>query len=134
MIKTFNCNNRPPKKDFLEYNNGTTLTETSGYLSKQKRVESILLAGERLMDYRREMYDYAPDDPETNEEIVVVRNPNFDMADASELHNDAVENLRRQDAIAKSKQKAILAKKQLDLESASKKKPKNDTDGVNGTD
>ena len=40
-----------------EFNSGKKLVETAGYIPAQKRIENLMLAGQRLVAYRMELYD-----------------------------------------------------------------------------
>lgn len=64
-----------------EVNDGKTTVDRAGYISAQKRIENIMYAGQRLVQSRREMFDFEGDkfDPSFNDPT---RNPNYDMADA----------------------------------------------------
>ena len=41
-----------------ETNSGITLVERAGYISAQVRIENLMLAGQRLVQARKEMYDF----------------------------------------------------------------------------
>nr|QJB20220.1 MAG: hypothetical protein [Microvirus sp.] len=73
-------------KDFpspLCANNGKIITETAGYISAQKRIENLMLAGQRLIASRNAMYDFQGEiDP--NAECDPTRRGEFDLADASQ--------------------------------------------------
>lgn len=76
-----------------EVNSGKTLVETAGYISAQKRIENMILAGQRLVDYRKQQFDFPDgkidefyDDP--------TRVANFDLADATQLQLEADANLK----------------------------------------
>ena len=61
--------------------------EQIGYVDVKKQVEAFIDAGRRLDNYRKELYDIAPNaTPEEEDEAVIdpTRNPNYDMADASQ--------------------------------------------------
>lgn len=78
--------NRSPLQG--EINSGELLVETAGYVSAQKRIESIMLAGQRLVEARREMFDYDADDDLEEDRYPVTRDPGFDLADASQITLD----------------------------------------------
>lgn len=64
-----------------EVNDGKTSVDRAGYISAQKRIENIMFAGQRLVQSRREMFDFEGDkfDPSFSDPT---RDPNYDMADA----------------------------------------------------
>lgn len=71
-----------------EINSGEILVEVAGYVSAQQRIEAIMLAGQRLVESRREMYDYDTDDDLEDDRYPVTRDPGFDLADASQIALD----------------------------------------------
>ena len=92
-----------------EINSGKTLVERAGYISAQKRIENMILAGQRLVDYRKSQFDFDGDKIDFDFDDPT-RNPNFDMADASQLKYQAEANLAESRARAK---KAELDKEAL---------------------
>jgi len=77
----------------------TEKVEKAGYLSTKQRVETMLLAGQRLMQSRREMYDFQQgEEPDDNFEDPT-RTQGFDMADATqialEIQNKAILQAKR---------------------------------------
>ena len=66
-----------------EVNSGIPIVETAGYIPAKIQIENMILAGQRLSDYRREMYDFGYDEPDDETFDDPTRHPNFDMADAS---------------------------------------------------
>ena len=78
-----------------EKNHGERLVETAGYIPAQVRIENMMLAGRRLADARKEMYDF-PAGVEPDESLSdPTRSPNFDMADATAIQMAAESRLRR---------------------------------------
>lgn len=100
--------NRPPYKG--EINNGKSLVEVAGYISSNKRIEMIMAAGERLIEYRKEQFDYEPDF-KGEEELDPTRNPGFDMADAHEASEQVMENMNRQIELNKENAKKVAKEK-----------------------
>lgn len=100
-----------------EVNDGTRLTESAGYIPAKVRIEEMIVAGERLVDYRRGRYDFPPDSGATEEEqedyVDLTRSPGFDMADASQLKMQVDDRLKSQVAEHKRKQKeaAVVVEK-----------------------
>ena len=79
-----------PEKNF-----GERLVETAGYIPAQVRIENMMLAGRRLADARKELYDF-PAGVEPDESLSdPTRSPNFDLADATALHMAAESRLRQ---------------------------------------
>lgn len=70
---------------------GPRLTETAGYIPAQKQIEQFLIAGRRLNEARKEMYDF-PDGLD-NGGIDPTRQPNFDLVDAGQMVNEAKERI-----------------------------------------
>lgn len=96
----------PDKGEVLD---GTRLTESAGYVPAKVRIEEMIVAGERLVDYRRGKYDFPPDSnvPEDEQEayVDVLRTPGLDMADVSQMAQQVADKLEVQakDAIEKRK-------------------------------
>jgi len=86
-----------------EENDGKTSVDRAGYISAQKRIENIMFAGQRLVQSRREMFDFEGDqfDPSFNDPT---RNKNYDMADAFQ------DGLINQERLAKAKRDSLVQK------------------------
>lgn len=75
-----------------------TIVDPSGYLDPQRRIENLILAGERLDVYRKDMYQYPYDENEdiedesTDDPTMV---PGYDLADAHLDAQRAMSRLRR---------------------------------------
>lgn len=67
-----------------ESGGGERLVETAGYVSAQKRIESIIAAGRRLIESRSEQYDLVGDQDD-DDFFDPTRRKNFDLVDAQEL-------------------------------------------------
>ena len=63
-----------------ESNSGITLVERAGYISAQVRIENLMLAGQRLVQARKEMYDF-PDGKIDLNFTDPTRSKNYDLAD-----------------------------------------------------
>lgn len=63
-----------------EDNSGEILTETAGYVSNQKKIESMILAGQRLDESRN--YDFMENDEIDEQFYDPTRNKYYDAADA----------------------------------------------------
>lgn len=83
---------RPERRK--EVGGGPSIVEVSGYIPTKIQVENMLIAGQRLNEYRREQYDYSEGDS-VPDDIVPdpTRNPEFDLADATRLGRAATERL-----------------------------------------
>lgn len=79
VISKVNITKKPPKQFDKK-----SKTEKAGYIPPKVQIENMILAGERLDAYRKEMYQAETDDSE-EPEIDPTRNPNFDLADASRI-------------------------------------------------
>jgi hypothetical protein len=71
-------------KDTPEVNSGEKLVETAGYLPAEKRITNIMLAGQRLSDYRKATFDF-PDGNIDEDFYDPTRDKNFDIVDAQNL-------------------------------------------------
>lgn len=85
---------------------GPRCVETAGYIPAKTQIENLLIAGQRLGEYRKEMYSFdtgVPDDGHFDE----TRNPNYDMADAFQTSRRIKERMkaRAADAAEKERQK-----------------------------
>ena len=99
---------RPPVK--LEINKDEKLVETAGYIPAQKRIENMINAGQRLVDYRKSQYDFDDEksiDPDFRDPG---RSLNFDMADATQLQLSTAERLRASQARQEAARAAAKAK------------------------
>lgn len=70
-----------------EINSGEIIIETAGYVSAEDRITSLLLAGKRLEESRKAMYDYMPDDDLNEDRYDPTRDKDFDIVDAQNLSN-----------------------------------------------
>lgn len=81
---------RPNKKPFYEKEDKTTLVEVAGYIPAKQRIENLILAGERLVAWRKEQFDF--NDGEIDEDFEdPTRSKNYDIVDAKE-DMEAIEN------------------------------------------
>jgi hypothetical protein len=71
---------RPPRNG--EVNNGDSLVESAGYIPEKKRIESILLAGKKLLQARQDRFDF-PDGDGNFDDLDPTRSGDYDLADAS---------------------------------------------------
>jgi len=76
------------------------LVELGGYVDPKVQIEAFFAAGKRLESGRAQMYDL-PDGQYHGEEMDPTRAPNFDMADASMINNQAMEGIAQSKKAAK---------------------------------
>lgn len=85
---------RPERRK--EVGGGPRIVEASGYIPTKIQVENMLLAGQRLNEYRKEQYDYSDGDSVPDDVVPdPTRSPGFDLADATRLGRDARARLDR---------------------------------------
>jgi len=86
-----------------ELNSGKRLIEKAGYIPAQKRIENLMLAGKRLVEGRKEQYDF---DGEIDENFTdPTRNRGLDMAEAFQLQEHARRNIKSREEMLKTSQK-----------------------------
>ena len=74
--------NRFPRQ--YEKPSGISKVEVAGYIPAKTKIESLIQAGARLIQSRKEQYDYPPGTDVTGDEPMdPTRRPGFDMVDAS---------------------------------------------------
>lgn len=89
----------------------TRITESAGYITAKQRIENMILAGKRLVQYRKEQFDFQYDEKIDFNYNDPTRSKNFDMADASQLELQTTERLREQKANMEQKNKESELKK-----------------------
>lgn len=73
-----------------------SIVDPSGYVDAQTRIENLMRAGERLDEYRRDMYQYGPDDDyDDDSSDDPTMEPGYDLADAHYQKQKALSRLRR---------------------------------------
>lgn len=88
-----------------ETNSGITLVERAGYISAQVRIENLMLAGQRLVQARKEMYDF-PDGKIDLNFTDPTRSKNYDLADGFQDSLKVAAKLKAQKEAAKASQTA----------------------------
>ena len=63
---------------------GSSETEQAGYISPQRQIENMILAGRRLDQFRKDQFDFESEDEIDEELSDPTRSGNFDMADATQ--------------------------------------------------
>ena len=81
-------------------------TEQAGYIPPQIQIENMILAGERLNQTRKEMYDFSSPDEIDEDAYDPTRRANFDLADASQMAMETEMSLRYQALEAEKSRKA----------------------------
>ena len=68
------------------FNSGEKLVETAGYIPAQKRIENLMLAGQRLVTSRQAMYD-CPGGEDFDDSLPCdpTRSGDFDLADGTQM-------------------------------------------------
>ena len=88
-----------------ETNSGITLVERAGYISAQVRIENLMLAGQRLVQARKEMYDF-PDGKIDFDFNDPTRRKNYDLADGFQDGLKVQAKLKAQKEAAEASQTA----------------------------
>ena len=81
-------------------------TEQAGYIPPQIQIENMILAGERLNQSRKEMFDFASEEEIDEDAFDPTRRGNFDLADASQMAMQTEMSLRDQALEADKARKA----------------------------
>lgn len=97
----YNHQSSPP-----EVNSGKSLVEKAGYIPAQARIENMMLAGQRLIEHRQELYDFKRGEEPDESFYDPTRSKNFDLADAF-IMREAIENNRKQKEILKASSTAL---------------------------
>jgi len=93
---------RPPKNP--EVMDPLTKTESAGYIPPKTQIENLIMAGKRLQDWRKEMYDF-PDSKDIDESFEdPTRGPGYDLADASRDAQAVASRLNAQARAVKTKE------------------------------
>lgn len=85
-----------------ERNSGQTIVERAGYISAQERIENMILAGQRLVDYRRARHDFAEGEQLDESFTDPTRARNFDLADATQMQLRTDYNIAQSAALAQA--------------------------------
>ena len=81
-------------------------TEQAGYIPPQVQIENMMLAGQRLDQSRKDLYDFPSEDEIDEDAYDPTRRGNFDMADASQMAIETEMSLRDQALEADKARKA----------------------------
>ena len=98
---------------------GKILVESAGYVSAEKRITNLLLAGQRLDSARKEAYDF-PDGQIDEKFVDPTRASNYDIADA---YQDSLDVNRRLEEAEKESKKVDDNKESDSGKDDTKKEP-----------
>jgi hypothetical protein len=83
-----------------EENSGEVVTEQAGYVPPKYQIEQMMAAGQRLADYREEMFDSLDGDiPDDFDDPT--RRPGFDLVDAGEIMSGVRSKVKKAKSLAK---------------------------------
>lgn len=87
----FNDNYKNRPKITPEVGGGKVLVETAGYIPAKKKIQELIASGQRLVDYRKSVYDsdVTPDDLQ----IDPMRRKGIDLAEVSDLKKRSERNI-----------------------------------------
>lgn len=91
-----------------ETNNGERLVEKQGYIPAKKRIENLMLAGQRLNMARKEQYDF-PDGNIDENVYDPTRRKDYDLADAFQDSQRLERSLKASQIAQESKKQAEKA-------------------------
>lgn len=91
-----------------ELNSGETLVDRAGYISAQRRIENMIFAGQRLVQSRRESFDF-PDGKIDESFQDPTRSKNYDMADATQDALKVRQSLQNRADERKAQEEAVKA-------------------------
>lgn len=80
-----------PKKEYLV--DTTEIVETAGYVDKEKMIFSMINAGLRLQEVRKNEFD-GSDSEEALENFDVTRSSDFDIVDAASLLSELQDSIK----------------------------------------
>ena len=81
-------------------------TEQAGYIPPQVQIENMMLAGQRLDQSRKAMFDFESEEEIDEDAFDPTRRGNFDLADASQMAMETEMSLRDQALEADKARKA----------------------------
>lgn len=85
-----------------EVNQGKNLVEKAGYIPAQARIENMILAGQRLIEHRKEMYDFSDGNDIDETFSDPTRSKNYDMSDAFIMSESIKNNVRQRELLKAS--------------------------------
>lgn len=114
------CNNLDEfEKIHYEIVDHTSNVEKQGYIPAKKRIENLILAGQRLVESRNAQYDFHGEIDENFSDPT--RDLSFDFADASIMARESASRLNQQALDAENKAK-IQNEQEKEVEKSSPEK------------
>ena len=77
-----------------ETNLGETMTERAGYIPPKIQIEQMILAGARLDQQRKDLYDFTEEQEDDGSFMDPTREPGYDLADASVQAKQVEDSIR----------------------------------------
>lgn len=114
-----------PPPEVGEINEGPLKVERDGYIPRSAKIKMFIEAGQRLADYRRELYHYGPDEKDDGFVDPVGQYTATDLIDES-LAVDALADIEervkqaREEAVKKQREQAV---EPAESEGSSEKEP-----------
>ena len=96
MITYVDLNAAKTRDRVYEKLDSKSFTEQAGYIPPKDQIESMILAGRRLDDHRKSLYDFDSEEDIDEEAYDPTRSGNFDLADASQVNYSVQQRLREQ--------------------------------------
>jgi hypothetical protein len=90
-----------------EVNTGEIVTEQAGYVPPKFQIEQLLAAGQRLADYREEMFDFTGDEEVSDDFDDPTRRPGFDLVDAGEIMQGVRSKVKKAKSLVKKDAEAV---------------------------
>lgn len=107
---------RPAKEKFLERNSGEKLIERQGYVPAKKKIEGMILAGQRLVQVRNDQYDFDGDVPDDYADPT--RDRDFDQLDAMDFAEQSKATIEAANQYLKEVADATETKAMVDKQSS----------------
>lgn len=96
-----------------EQNSGELKVERSGYISAETRITNLMLAGQRLVQSRKEAYDF-PDGKIDTDFYDPTRKKGYDLAEAFQDNLSVQDRLKASQTAQEQRTEAEKAKKGVD--------------------
>lgn len=77
-----------------EQNTGERLIEKAGYIPAQRRIENLILAGQRLSDFRKEQFDFHEQKDIDEDFYDPTRKKSLDLAEAFQMEQNVLNSIR----------------------------------------
>lgn len=86
-----------------EHNSGEILVEIGSYVPLEAQINDMILAGERLAEYRASEFDIPPGEEIPEDYLNPLHKWDFDVIDAAKFGNALQEKMRKEQAAAKAR-------------------------------